>query len=255
MTKTAPRIRKARPALLLLLIATALLASLFLSWRALAAADFLFPLWYDVADIGAHIEEFGPQNRYRDKFEETSQSARLEAFAAIGRAVRDDGRGLDSLTYVDASGRSRTLLRPPEIVHLQDVARLIGILEPAGLAACVLFIALLYWLRRQPLELPGLGRLVGGTVLFVMALVGLVWAIGPRDVFYVFHEWVFPAGHQWFFYYQESLMSTLMKAPDLFGYIAAALVALAIVVLTLLLALAAHLTNSVGRKSLRNQRK
>ena len=34
------------------------------------------------------------------------------------------------------------------------------------------------------------------------------------------HEWVFPAEHQWFFYYQESLMTVLMKAPDLFGAIA-----------------------------------
>lgn len=253
--KTDTRTRKAGPPLLFLLIATALLASLFLSWRALAATDFLFPVWYDVADIGAHIDEFGPQNRYRDKFEETTQAARLAAFAAIGRAVRNDGRGLDSLTYVDASGRSRTLLRPPEIVHLQDVARLIGVLEPAGLGACVVFAALLVWLRRQPIVLPGLGRLLGGTVLFVVALVGLVWALGPRDVFYAFHEWVFPAGHQWFFYYQESLMSTLMKAPDLFAYIAAVLVALALVVLTFLLALATRLTNSVGRKTLRNQRK
>ena len=138
------------------------------------------------------------------------------------------------------------------------MARLIGILEPAGLAACILFVALLYWLRRQPLEgrpVQQLRHQLLGFGASLAALVGLVWATGPRDVFYVFHEWVFPAGHQWFFYYQESLMSTLMKAPDLFGYIAAALVALAIVVLTLLLALAAHLTNSVGRKSLRNQRK
>ena len=255
MTKSDTRTRKARPALLFSLIATTLLASLFLSWRVLAAADFLFPVWYEVADIGAHIEEFGPQNRYRDRFEETSRAARLEAFAAIGRAVRNDGRGLESLTYVDASGRSRTLLRPPEIVHLQDVARLIGVLEPAGLGACVVFVALLFRLHRSPVVLPGLPRLLGGTVLAVVALVGLVWVIGPRDVFYRFHEWVFPDGHQWFFYYQDSLMSTLMKAPDLFAYIAVALVGLSIVVLTLLLALATRLTHSAGRIALRNQRK
>jgi hypothetical protein len=34
------------------------------------------------------------------------------------------------------------------------------------------------------------------------------------------HIFVFPDNHQWFFYYQDSLMSTLMKAPDLFAGIA-----------------------------------
>jgi hypothetical protein len=29
---------------------------------------------------------------------------------------------------------------------------------------------------------------------------------------------VFPEGHKWFFYYQDSLMSTVLKAPDSFIY-------------------------------------
>ncbi len=44
--------------------------------------------------------------------------------------------------------------------------------------------------------------------------------IGPTKVFYWGHEVVFPENNQWFFYYEDSLMSTMMKAPALFGPIA-----------------------------------
>jgi hypothetical protein len=54
-----------------------------------------------------------------------------------------------------------------------------------------------------------------GSLLTVLVL------FGPVNVFYKLHTWIFPADHQWFFYYQESLMTTLMKAPDIFGGIAA----------------------------------
>ena len=56
-----------------------------------------------------------------------------------------------------------------------------------------------------------------GAVLFISIIVFLV---GPTKIFYLGHELVFPDNHQWFFYYQESLMSTIMKAPALFGPIA-----------------------------------
>ena len=54
------------------------------------------------------------------------------------------------------------------------------------------------------------------TLLIGLALIAL---IGFEAVFYQLHEWVFPANNQWFFYYQESLMTTLMQAPNLFAYI------------------------------------
>jgi hypothetical protein len=43
------------------------------------------------------------------------------------------------------------------------------------------------------------------------------------------HILVFPDDHQWFFYYQDSLMSTLMKAPDLFAGIAIQIVLVGLV--------------------------
>ena len=56
------------------------------------------------------------------------------------------------------------------------------------------------------------------------SLSALLVIVGPKKLFYAFHIWVFPVEHQWFFYWEQSLMSTLMKAPDLFGGIAVALV-------------------------------
>jgi hypothetical protein len=63
----------------------------------------------------------------------------------------------------------------------------------------------------------------------------LVWALGAKKVFYQLHVWIFPEGHQWFFYYQESLMSTLMKAPDLFAGIGIAIFLGAILLFVLML--------------------
>ena len=53
--------------------------------------------------------------------------------------------------------------------------------------------------------------------LFVVVLI----VVGPTKAFSQMHEWVFPPGNPWFFYYQQSLMSTMMWAPVLFGWIAA----------------------------------
>jgi len=71
----------------------------------------------------------------------------------------------------------------------------------------------------------------GVLVIFAVLMVSLasaVFIVGPKDVFYQMHIWVFPDNHQWFFYYQDSLMSTMMKAPDLFAGIAAQIVLLAL---------------------------
>ena len=84
----------------------------------------------------------------------------------------------------------------------------------------------------------GFGALLGALMVVV---------IGAKDVFYALHEWVFPSDHQWFFFYQDSLMSTMMKAPDFFGYVAAALVSLALIILCLILSAASRYTCSISR--------
>jgi hypothetical protein len=68
-----------------------------------------------------------------------------------------------------------------------------------------------------------------------------VLLIGPKTVFYTLHTWVFPAGHAWFFYYQDSLMTTLMQAPNLFAGIAAEVLLLTVTLFALLITFAARL--------------
>ena len=225
-----------------LLFPIALLAALYIAWRSLAAIDFLYPVLYETAGIGEHIDTFGPKNRYKQGFERTSRAEREALFAAIARSIRNHGRGLESLSYRGPDGNALALLRVPEIVHLRDVARLVHSLEIAGLLALALLAFQIVVLRRQQRPLPGAGRMLGVTALGVVGFAAVVTAFGPRKVFYALHEMIFPADHQWFFYYQDSLMSTMMKAPFLFGYIAVALVAMALLYLWLLFGVAAWVT-------------
>lgn len=223
---TSPR--TAGPAHLAILVSASFLAALYISWRILAAVDFLYPVLYEAIDIGPHIDTYGPENRYKRDFELTTAAERQALFAAIGEAIRDQGRGLEGLTYRDAQGNELgVLLRAPEIIHLRDVGRLVRILEIAGLLCMALISFHLVLMRRRGLCVPSSGKMLAYTGGGVLALTAIVIAIGPVEVFYAFHRWIFPSENQWFFYYQESLMSTLMKAPDIFGYIAIALVVLA----------------------------
>lgn len=221
----------------------AVLVSLGAAWHLLAAADFLYPTWYDVADIGEHIDEFGPQNRYRFGFHLTTREERERLFGEIVDGIHADGRGLDALVYRDPRGRTMALLlREPEVVHLRDVAKLVRLLQVTSAVAVVVLIAQLGWLRRTRQRLPP-AYVMAGAVAGVIAAVGVATVlIGARDVFYVLHEWVFPPDNPWFFYYQDSLMSTMMKAPYLFGYIATALAVLTAAICWGLLWLANRLT-------------
>ncbi len=225
---------------LLLFVPAALLAALYLAWQISAAGNFFYPLWYGVLDIGGHIERFGPENRYRDGFETTSEAERFRLFGDIVDAVQDDGRGLEGLEYHAPDGRRLgSLLRPPEILHLQDVAHLVAALKPWGLGALIWCVAHGLLARRLGWRVPPPARMLAYALAgFAAATAGLLLA-GPRRVFYALHEMVFPEGHQWFFYYQDSLMSTMMKAPYLFGGIAAQL-ALFTLVAFWILAAGAH---------------
>ena len=214
--------RRYRSLLWAILLLSALPASLLAGWQLLVSADFLYPLWYDVIGIDRTIAEYGPKNRYRDHFELTTREERTRLFAAIVAAIHDGGQGLETLTYHDARGNPvAPLLRPPEITHLRDVARLVDSLYRLGLGAAMVWLIALVWLWRLRLPPPPLGRYFAGLGLVAVVSTLAVIAIGTKKVFYTAHTLIFPAGHQWFFYYEESLMTMLMKAPDLFAAIAA----------------------------------
>ena len=52
-----------------------------------------------------------------------------------------------------------------------------------------------------------------------VACVAITFALGPQKTFYLLHEWAFSDKAQWYFYFEDSLMTTLM--PEVvFGNIA-----------------------------------
>lgn len=199
---------------------SALLAALATGWMLHKPVDYGYGFWYDQMDIGGHIDKYGPKNRYIRGFDDLSREQHLELFGGIVDAVHNQGRGLAELVFTDSRGRTKPLLREPEIVHLQDVANLIDVLSVAGAVSLLIAAIGTFMLvrRRIPIQWKQQGLLLGG-LLGAVALALLI--AGPKAVFYQLHVWIFPDDHQWFFYYQESLMSTMMKAPDLFGGIGA----------------------------------
>ena len=213
-----------------LLLISHFLAAALLAWHLLAQGSFGFALAYPALNINEHIEHFGPQNRYKSGFGDTDKAEHLRLFGEIADSIQKDGEGLASITYTGPEGEPTLLMRPPEVLHLQDVAHLVTFFYQTGLIAAVLLVLLsAYTLWRRPRP-PRVRSVLLVLAITLAAGAILLWSLGPKTVFYRLHEWVFPPDHPWFFYYQDSLMTTLMKAPDLFGFIGALLLALTLVI-------------------------
>lgn len=205
------------------------LAAFYLSWRALAVVDFAYPLFYEPLGLERNIETYGPRNAVRPDFHLTSREERFALFAAIGRAIRDGGRGLEALRYHDGQGHERgVLLTPPEIVHLRDVAHLVRQFERIGLAATLGLLGVLGWSRHRRLAPLSTRALILGWMAGLAVLGLVLFVAGAERSFYWLHEQLFPPDHPWFFYYEASLMSMMMRAPVLFGGIGALWLVLAL---------------------------
>ena len=212
-----------------------LILGFYLSWITLSQSNFLYGVWYDHAGIKENIEEFAPKNKFRQGFETTDDETRKALFAGIVTAIHNQGTGLRELHYINShTQQTMPLLHRAEIVHLTDVANLIEWLKKLGWGLLLLWASLTTYLLMKKSAMPssqsafwniglGLGLTLAGLLTF-----------GSKAVFYQLHIWIFPANHQWFFYYQDSLMSTMMKAPDLFAYIAASLSLLGLLFFVLL---------------------
>ena len=198
-----------------------LLLCFTVSWWLQAKLHYGYSLWYDVLSIEQHIATYGPQNQFKMGFETLGKAEHLAAFQAISQAVHQQGSGLADIHYL-FQNHSIALLTADEIVHLQDVANLIDKLNYISCWVALITLALLLFLWRAQVPLR-----LGKQVLYLALTLGLsviaILAIGAEKVFYQLHIWIFPPQHPWFFYYQESLMSTMMKAPDLFAAIALAI--------------------------------
>jgi hypothetical protein len=212
-----------------LLLTCHLLAGSLLAWHLLAQVNFGYPLGYRLLAIEQHIDRFGPENRYKNHFAQTNPEEHKQLFAEITHAVQNRGEGLAEISYRLPNGSTTPLMREPEVIHLQDVANLITQLYWAGGTAVLLLILLLAYAYRQRLALPSVKKILLGFAVALAVIAVAILLIGPVKFFYWLHVYLFPDEHEWFFYYQDSLMTTLMKAPDLFGFIAALLGGLIVV--------------------------
>lgn len=226
-----------------------LVLSITLSWVVLAKGNFLYGVWHDYGGIGQAIDKYGPMNQFKTGFGDTTRAERIRLFAAINRSVHQGGDGLRDIYFqTPSSMKPQQMLREPEVVHLQDVANLIDVLFWIGFGASLLWLGVSSYLLLVKRTVPG-GKEQSVAMLAVLALCGAaVIIIGPNTVFSAFHIWVFPDDHQWFFYYQKSLMSTLMYAPYLFAWIAGAMVILAVLIFMVLQVSLSFAANWVARR-------
>ncbi|MFT5083168.1 MAG: putative membrane protein [Lentisphaeria bacterium] len=223
------KIVKSFDLVVILYVALSLFVATILAWGIMMQGNFFYGVWHDHGGIAEGIEKYGPQNRYKEGFAETTRQQRIEIFAEISRAIHCNGEGLWDIAYSSSSSDGeQTLLREAEVVHLTDVAHLISLMKIAATLGSVFWLAILVCLLKARAKLPLLRHQMLGLagIFFVGGLV--LFAAGAEDVFNLLHIWIFPDNHQWFFYYQDSLMSTMMLAPTLFGWIAAAWAVLAL---------------------------
>lgn len=233
-----------------LMLLLALLLSLYVAWMANAQLGYGYSWLYQIYGIESHIAEYAPQNRFREGFESTSAEDHKRIFQQIVDSVHGSvgasGKALLAIKY-SVNGEMFSVLHKAEIIHLQDVAVLIQRIHLLA-AACLFFFILffnwhyrseiLYKKRKTPrIKQQNVNKAVASLkgvfsvfLVLVLTIVILFLSVGAKDIFYQMHVWIFPDKHQWFFYYQDSLMSTLMKAPDLFGGIALQILLLGIII-------------------------
>lgn len=215
-----------------LFILISFLLSLYMAWMANAYFGYGFSWLYHHYEIEQHVAKFAPHNRYRSGYQFTSSEQQKQNFQQIVDSVHNNGEGLAEIKY-QSVGKQYLLLHKAEVIHLQDVANLINKIHYlAGFAFVVWFLLLVlrYFAYKNYPYIKASKKGLTAVLFVVIATLVMVFSIyGAKVIFYQMHIWIFPKNHQWFFYYQESLMSTLMKAPDLFAGIAIQILALAVI--------------------------
>lgn len=224
--------------------------SLYVAWMANAQLGYGYSWLYHAYAIEEHIEKYAPQNRYRRNYQLTDVSEHKHHFQQIVDAVHNDGEGLAAINYSTSMG-AVVLLHQAEVVHLQDVANLINQIHRLALVCFILWLILFIYQQNMLIKRPELVASKMGLLLVSLVLSGIIAIVfasfGAKEIFYQLHIWIFPNNHQWFFYYQESLMSTLMKAPDLFAGIALQILLLALVFFGSLLVVYTRVSKKVKR--------
>lgn len=208
---------------------SSLILALSITWVLLAQVQFLYGVWHDVGGIKEGIETYGPKNKYKEGFADTTRAQRIALFSEINQAIHRHGNGLSTIRYQTPTSQGyQYLLREPEVVHLRDVANLIDVMRWVVSLNFIVWLALVAVTFRMRKPCFGLKTQLPPMAFTFAVVVGVLCLFGPEAVFNQLHIWVFPDDHAWFFYYQDSLMSTMMLAPVLFGWIAATWLALAV---------------------------
>ncbi len=208
----------------------------YVAWQINASSNFLYSSWYEVLALDDAIEKYAPQNKYRKGFENTNKQQHVNLFTGIVNAIQNKGEGLAQLEYLDnKSNKKHLLLTLDEIVHLKDVANLVNKFKYIGSSGLLLAIFVFFYMRWRNIKILELHKLLLGGLSLIFILIIMVLVVGPTKIFYWAHEMIFPDDHPWFFYYEDSLMSTMMKAPALFGPIACQLLLLTLFLWCLML--------------------
>ena len=196
-----------------------LVSCLYVSWQVLSQANFLYDQIYEHNNLEAHVNEFAPLNRNdKESFALTSKTERVRVFSDIAREINTGGGGLGSITYTPEGADAATpFLVEAERDHLQDVANLVSSLKPIGAVIASLLIAFYgfcwyYKVSRYQYFWRPSGIFVSlFQIAAVAALcVAITFALGPQQTFYLLHEWAFSDKAQWYFYFEDPLMTTLM---------------------------------------------
>ncbi len=219
---------KTRSAILNFLLSLSLFCvSFYIAWNINAATNFLYSTWYEVLSLDAAISKYAPDNKFKYGFEHTNKQQHIESFSGIVDAIQNNGQGLKELSYTDSKNHvTSTLLTDAEVIHLEDVANLISKFKYLAIFGFLIAFIVFMLMRSRKVAIAKFKRHLLGGIGTIFTLAVLIVLIGPTKIFYVGHELIFPNNHQWFFYYEESLMSTMMKAPALFGPIACQLLLL-----------------------------
>tara|TARA_R110000744_G_scaffold304543_1_gene413027 strand:+ start:450 stop:1202 length:753 start_codon:yes stop_codon:yes gene_type:complete len=217
---------------------TLLIFSLGISWQASKATNFLYGFWYSTLQINEVISTNVPKNTQGKRdFPINDIKLHETKFADIVQSIHKHGDGLVDISYVSQQAGVKKLLTNSEVQHLQDVANLLDNVESIWWFNLIFMFSflLLYFGKLKLLSLSSIRRMPTGKqklvslVCLVLLVVSMLGVWGFTHIFYYLHTVIFPGDHQWFFYYEDSLMSTLMKAPDIFAAIAGQLLLVALI--------------------------
>lgn len=209
----------------LVFFTTHFITCFWITWIALSKWDFGYAIAYDLIGSEFHIAQFAPKNIHKAGFEAVTRDQHIELFGQINWSVHHQGLGLSDISYTLANGNNESLLHQAEVIHLQDVANLIDQFYATSFVSLAIFLLFLAMAIKAKIAFPSTIKIITGFLSVLVSSCFAILIIGPTKVFYWAHTVVFPPENQWFFYYEESLMTTLMKAPDLFAFIAILLLA------------------------------